>query len=258
MTTLASYYALAAQAPIQHRRYALGAAYQIQQRVGWGESISSARSRVMSVPQYANALVAAGLDDDYALVDSTGGGGQVAVATNLATNPSFEVDTSGWVTNDGAVMVITGATLTRVTTDAQDRTAVGQVATTALSQGASHQLTGQTFASGQAYTASFYARTTTGTLTGRIIFGDTSGDWIIPANIGLTTTWQRFTATWTPAAARTNVALAIRSQLSGSFTYQIDAVMVEAGSAASAYFDGASANSAWRGTADASISDRFA
>ncbi len=72
MTTLASYYALAAQAPAQHRRYALGAGYSLYERVAWGESYASARARLMSLPQYANALTAAGLDDDLALVDDIG------------------------------------------------------------------------------------------------------------------------------------------------------------------------------------------
>jgi len=75
VTTLASFYALAAQAPIQYRRWCVGAAYTIQERAGWGESIASARNRVMSLPQYSMALVAAGLDDDLALVDSISGGG---------------------------------------------------------------------------------------------------------------------------------------------------------------------------------------
>ena len=72
MTTLASFYVLAGAAPTQkdQRRFCLGAAYQIQERVGWGESITNARNRVMSVPQYAAALVAAGLDDDFALISS--------------------------------------------------------------------------------------------------------------------------------------------------------------------------------------------
>jgi hypothetical protein len=50
VTTLASFYALAGAAPIQkdQRRFCLGAAYQIQERVGWGESITSARGRVMA------------------------------------------------------------------------------------------------------------------------------------------------------------------------------------------------------------------
>jgi len=74
VTSLSSFYAQAAQAPIQRRRWALGAAYAIQERVGWGESIASARNRVMGLPQYAGALTAAGLDDDYAAVDAVNGG----------------------------------------------------------------------------------------------------------------------------------------------------------------------------------------
>lgn len=75
MTTLASFYAQAAAAPTQYRRYALGAAYSLGERANWGESIASARNRIMSLPQYSAALVGAGLDDDYALVDSISGGG---------------------------------------------------------------------------------------------------------------------------------------------------------------------------------------
>lgn len=81
MTTLASFYAMAVQAPIAYRRYTLGAAYVLQERVGWGESIASARARVMSLAPYANALIAAGLDDDLALVDSVGGGAGAPVQT---------------------------------------------------------------------------------------------------------------------------------------------------------------------------------
>lgn len=75
MTTLNSFYALAAAAPQQYRRYSVGAAYSLYERTRWGESIAGARSRIMSVPQYAAALVSAGLDDDFALVDTMPGGG---------------------------------------------------------------------------------------------------------------------------------------------------------------------------------------
>jgi hypothetical protein len=255
VTSLSSFYASAAQAPIQYRRYAVGAAWSIYERVGWGESIASARARVMSLPQYADALVSAGLDDDLAAVDFVASG--PALATNLVPNPSFEVDTSGTTANDGGAMVVTGATLTRQVAAAQDRTAVLSIAATAISQGASIPVPG-TFSQGVAYTASFYARTNGGGATGRCIFGDRSGNWVIPADLALTGSFQRFTATWTPSADRTNVALAVRNQQAGALTFVIDAVMVETGSSASAYFDGASANCAWRGTADNSISDRFA
>ena len=72
MTSLASFYAQAAQAPIQHRRYAIGAGYSLYERVAWGESFASARARILSLPQYSTALIAAGLDDDLALVDDIG------------------------------------------------------------------------------------------------------------------------------------------------------------------------------------------
>jgi hypothetical protein len=81
LTTLNSFYASAAAAPIQYRRYAVGAAYSLYERVRWGESIASARARIMSLPQYATALVGAGLDDDLALVDDIGSSGALLGAS---------------------------------------------------------------------------------------------------------------------------------------------------------------------------------
>lgn len=153
-------------------------------------------------------------------------------------------------------MILDGATIVRSTAQAFNRTASLQVDTASSGQGTALVVPG-TFASGQPYTASVYVKVITGTAAIRLIFGDRVGDWTIPSDFTATTTFQRFTASWTPAASRTNVALAIRSQ-SGLITIYADAAMVETGSSATAYFDGASANSAWRGAADASISDRFA
>lgn len=105
MTPLNSYYALAAQAPAAYRRYVLGAGYSLYERVMWGESYASARARIMSLPQYSSALIAAGLDDDLATVDSLPGQSQ---------QPFSPADVAGlwtWLKADAVTGTSNGAAL---------------------------------------------------------------------------------------------------------------------------------------------------
>lgn len=72
MTSLASFYTSCAALPPSQRRWCAGAGYLLGDAVRRGESIAAARARILTVPQYANGLTAAGLTSAYNAVDDTG------------------------------------------------------------------------------------------------------------------------------------------------------------------------------------------
>lgn len=73
MGTLAAFYASAAAAPAgDQRRYAVGAAYKLAEMVNLGYPIATARTAILSLPQYANALNAAGLTASFNTTTTAG------------------------------------------------------------------------------------------------------------------------------------------------------------------------------------------
>jgi len=71
VTTLNSYYASAAAVPPPNRRWAVGAGWQLYERVQLlGFPFATAQAQILSLPQYADALSAAGLTTAFNAVNS--------------------------------------------------------------------------------------------------------------------------------------------------------------------------------------------
>jgi hypothetical protein len=188
---------------------------------------------------------------------------QGATRTNLIKNPSFETNVTGWSPN--------GSTNTRVAGTWSTGSFVYQIVHTATGLGG----TFSDFASfnvvaGLQYTASFYAKSISGTLRGlqiAIVWYNSAGAQISAstANQVLTTSSQRWSVTATaPAGAVTGLVYAY-TYTTGVIgdTWQMDSVLVEQTASALPYFDGTYADTytgytltsqAWSGTADASTS----
>jgi hypothetical protein len=192
-----------------------------------------------------------------------GGYTTTTTRTNLVPNPSFEVNTTGWNPN--------GSTNSRVSGTWSTGSFVYQIVHTGTGLGG----TFSDFASfnvtaGLQYTASFYAKSISGTLRGlqiAIVWYNSGGAQISAstANQVLTTSSQRWSVTATaPVGAVTGLVYAY-TYITGSIgdTWQMDSVLVEQTSTLLPYFDGTYADTytgytltsqGWSGSADASTS----
>jgi hypothetical protein len=177
--------------------------------------------------------------------------GTLASPFNMVPSPSVEYSIAKWLTS-GLNFCSAGATLTKVTTQAFVGSASLQVVTTAVAnEGGEIALPG-TFVKGTKYTASVYLKGNAGGETGSILLGN--GTESASAAFTLTTSWQRFTVTFTPTADRTGVSLAIRHNAATVVTFFADAAQVEVAATASAYFDGDTPGYRWIGVPGESTS----
>lgn len=186
---------------------------------------------------------------------------ETPAATNLVTNPSFEVDTAGWSTTGGGLA--SGATLTRTASTAPGVAGgfVGRVATDATSEGARIPL--GALAAGAAYLVRLRLRRDTGgaTLTARLRL-EAAPNTELDVAVGVApsaTDLVEYVATVTPATSGDH-ALYVRADAATATTFDVDAVAVYAG-ADRGYFDGSTPGPAgfpmrsrWTGTAHASSS----
>lgn len=131
MGTLNDYYIAASAVPIQNRRFALGAGYALYERVQrYGYPLGTAQAQILSVPQYANALTAAGLTATFNAITFpapataptfvAAGTSATGATTDAALTPGlpagFQADDIGLlvvvtVPADGAVTVPAGWTV---------------------------------------------------------------------------------------------------------------------------------------------------
>jgi hypothetical protein len=193
-----------------------------------------------------------------------GGYTTTTTRTNLIKNPSFETNTTGWNPN--------GSTLSRVAaTWGSGSYALNIVANGTGLAGTYSSVGSFSVTVGQQYTASFYAKSVSGTLRSvqlGLQWYTAAGAFIsqsVSTTTALTTSPQRWTATGTaPATAATGLVTAY-TQTTGTVgdVWQLDEVLVETGSTLLPYFDGTYADTytgytlteqAWNGTADASTS----
>jgi hypothetical protein len=192
-----------------------------------------------------------------------GGYTTTTTRTNLMTNPSFETNTTGWNPN--------GSTNTRVAATWGTGSFVYQIVHTGTGLGGTYSdFASFNVTAGLQYTASFYAKSISGTLRGlqiAIVWYNSGGAQISvsSANQVLTTSTQRWSVTATaPAGAVTGLVYAY-TYITGVIgdTWQMDSVLVEQTSTLLPYFDGTYADTytdytlesqIWNGTADASTS----
>lgn len=175
--------------------------------------------------------------------------GTVETTINLATNPSVEVDTTGW----GAGGTVP-PTIARSNTRAKFGTWSLLVTwgTGGILPLAGYTVTGLTV--GRTYTATIYVYVPAGNpdvvlALGGVGFGTSS--------LGLYDQWVRLT--YTDVALTTSWGLQIwplTSPTAGQTCY-LDAIQVEEGATSTSYCDGDQTSSEWDGTAHASVSRRL-
>lgn len=185
-----------------------------------------------------------------------GDGTWAEVRRNLIANPSFEVNTSGW-------SIITGSTLTRVTTDFQSGAACGQIV------GGPGVVTGAfvsaiTTTPSTTYTASAWVRVPLGLSVRLDLIERYSSTEVgrTTSTVAATGAWQRVSVTRAFGATGTIARPSIQIPDLGANTLLLDSVQLEVGSIATPYFDGSSPQGSidpdmrqrWLGTAKASES----
>lgn len=179
--------------------------------------------------------------------------GFAGIYTNLITNPSIEVDTTGWATS--GTDIVAGATMTRVTSQHFSGVAALQVVTTAvaMSQGVNATLEGS-FSAGAQITASVYLKGAVGGETLQIGLVNSPLSEGTNDNITITNAWARYTVTFTPTVPWAAAVIAIRTQTAAVRTFYVDAAMAEVSATANPYFDGSLPGYSFTGTEHASSS----
>ena len=149
---------------------------------------------------------------------------------NLVDNPSFESGSSsiGWVVT--AVSGVTGAA-TSITTVAPgyNSSEAGQVVTPATSDTGASRVVNGPFRAGVTYTATVRMRSSGGSTTAVRCKLGVSGDIANSLGEALTTSWQLFTATWTPTADRDFAYVVVGVGAATATTFQVDDVRVYEG-----------------------------
>ena len=183
--------------------------------------------------------------------------------TNLVTNPSFEVDTTGWTARNFA-------TIARTTSQAYLGSASLQITTSSSTNNGATLLTNLSVSASTAYAFSAYAKVESGTLSNCFIqvIWLNSGGAEISRTVGtfttITTSWSRLNVSGTsPVGTVTARCDIIRNTAGAGLIWFIDAVLFEASASALPYFDGTYADpytgytltyQAWDGTANTSTS----
>jgi hypothetical protein len=177
-----------------------------------------------------------------------------AAATNLITNPSFEVDTTGWATS-GGFWLNSGATLSRISTQSYAGDFAAQVVTTnaLTSEGIKQDIA---FTNGVTYAVIVAIKGASGGETVRVNIGGAGVGNNSNTDLTLTTGWQVFTTSFTATGSGT-ASVAIRTASAQAATFYVDAVRVST-STATSYFDGDTVGCEWTGTRHASTSTRSA
>ena len=181
--------------------------------------------------------------------------------TNLVTNPSFEVDTTGWANNNNA-------SLARSTVQSYVGSAALQVTATAAAADTVcwNQPSRQPVTPGATYTAQaqVLAATVGRNVQLALCWLDSSGasiSYVTGSQVAdVTTGWVRASVTATAPTGAASAAVAPWViGCAANEAHFVDAVMIEQGATPGAYFDGSTAAAAeytyaWTGTANASTS----
>ena len=179
-----------------------------------------------------------------------GTAGSTVVETNLITNPSFQIDTTGWTIGTSG----SGSSIARITTDSYYDTASLQVNAGTAINGAAIQVANLVI--GQQYTVQARMKATAGQPLWINTFG-ISG--VATTFTTATGGWDLITRTFTPTVTSGGISMGINT---ASGTCYIDAVMLTKSATAPAYFDGSTNDAdiqttfAWTGTPHASTSTK--
>lgn len=166
--------------------------------------------------------------------------------TNYVTNPSFELDTSGWTA--------AGSTITRV--NGQTIGIACLQMTASLASGRTDSDVLLTAPGGQAYTASAWVAADT-TAAGILLYDFTSSTVVASASYSSSAyQWTRISCTGTPTAGHAVRVLLIDNRTSAWTPVYFDGIQLEAGSIATTYLDGDQPGCTWTGAPHRSVSTR--
>ena len=173
------------------------------------------------------------------------GQGGVAAITNLVTNPSFEVNSTGWGGNGTA-------SVTSTNEQAYSGTRSLKVTTTGTTNAGTYYGTPSNLVAGQTYTLSAYVYypLSFGVGMRACAWGSAVSTLICGNYVATTGSWQRATVTFTAQTTATATLYIYNSgthPATGSVAY-IDGVMLNSGNQY-AYADGTTSNWVWNGTA---------
>jgi YD repeat-containing protein len=174
---------------------------------------------------------------------------------NLVANSTFSSSTSGWSSTATTPFTVTGATISRDGTVGADGPDSMRIVTTnaAAQQGAYTTVTGGVAVAGWAYTLSMRLKGLAGGEQVSILVGDNaySGADSATQVFTLTQSWNTYTITWTPTAARSALRVVVRTPSALAETFWVDGVsLLDRGSAA--FVDGNTPGHAWTGAPNAS------
>lgn len=188
------------------------------------------------------------------------------IRTNLVTNPSFEVDTTGWVT---------GYNPNSMTNTVSRSTAQSVFGSASLLRSVTAGTAGQinlnyptvVVQPSQSYSFSVYVRTNRTHNIQLVLSVTTSSGTIYPGSIAnvLANTWTRLSYSYTMPSGLTAFALQLVDVANVGDELYVDAALIEINSTLNQYFDGtnyspiteaypSSITTAWTGTANASTS----
>ena len=183
--------------------------------------------------------------------DWGGGESPVLLGTNLIPNPSFESNTTSWVTS---------GTFSRVTTESY----VGSASASSIftASGQSTSIRNLSISPSTSYTASAWVKGAAGNIVSLRINERTAADASVgvtsSGNVTLTGSWQRLTVTRAMGATAGLAWVYIQSGSAGTITVYLDAVMLEQAATAGSYFDGNSGTGySWNGTVNNSTSSHY-
>lgn len=185
----------------------------------------------------------------------TGGISTAPTITNLLTNPSLEVDTSGY-TAGGPV-----AGMTRVSGGKTGSWSLNVTRLTAGDAYAFPALTGLGVANAT-YSVSIWAKGNGTTAIDNNVFVQENGgsyralgSALIPSGTVIPSTWTRYSTTFTnPSDVIANLRIILRTGITNGDTFSYDSIILTTGSTSYDYADGSTSGWAWTGTANASTS----
>ncbi len=172
---------------------------------------------------------------------------------NLVGNPNLETGITGYgsvatgpISNGSAVAT------SDLTTSHSSSASMKVVTGSAGNQGVAYAMTPGSispgFLPGQPYTMAVWMKAASGAPTVIIAMEDNLlGNGMAAQNCVLSTSWQRFTVTWTPTAWSANSCLYIYTP-GVAATFNVDDVIVSPGAATPVYFDGDSPGAGWTAT----------
>jgi hypothetical protein len=170
----------------------------------------------------------------------------VVTRTNLCTNPSFEVSTTG-VTAGGSIPP------SLATSTAQHSDRAKSLLVTWGTGGFFPQIS-YTFTAvvGLTYTVSQYVRVPAGSPAVAVFVQGSAG-----AVTTLHDAWERLVKTVTATSTTITVQLLANSAPTSGQTFYLDAILCENAPIAASYFDGAASGCVWTGTTDLSTSQQL-